>query len=465
VSSSPLRNTTPARDGDDSATVDAMDVLAAAAAMIAEQETTTAPPATSRSVVDDGASGGPHVHPCAALAGSPAEGGGDRIAPSTPSRWGGPTVVPRPHPPHLGAVGGMIDASSFESDDDCDDSTMDVAASAAINVRVLKHCNNGCEKEETGSLGRSTQSTWCARPDVEKLNKPTNINAPTTNVTERHQMQGAMVGTSSLSMQSTVLSDSDPENIVVTSFGEMINKPNSPKETDRGVLMPSQTSSMTCGNRTNLETSKVVDFVDEPAANIMSVIHSLERNDGQCQVGRNNGTATRNLLNKDGGERKLLSDPGEAAAIDVLSLECHSVCNSDVPLASRKTAPLDASPMVGVTIGSSRLDETSTEREPSPSSPEAIDEPKSPEEKDGLDVSTPDAFAFDYADSRPRSDDSSWVQSDPPSPRDASDFPRGRKIGRIRRYRERDMAYGDWLDIYDDCDGPSRRIGTRVGRT
>ena len=274
------------------------------------------------------------------------------------------------------------------------------------------------------------------RSDVEVLdNDPTNIDdAPTTNVTAEELHDSMMIGTSSLSMQSTVLIDGGdpPDNMLVISSGRMSNAPSNPPEEIDGedISMSSQTSSiMTCGNRTNLETSKLVDFLDEPMANIMSMIQSMERMDGQWQFGRNNGTAThRNLANIDGGgERNLLPDPVvaavAAAAIDASSsLDRHPACDSGA---------------------SDRLDETSTEEgkeQPSPSSspPEAIiDGPKSPEEEtDG-----------------------------PPS--------RGRKIGRMRRYRERDAAYGDWLDIHlpsscgssEDCDGPSsRRIGTRVSQ-
>ena len=278
----------------------------------------------------------------------------------------------------------------------------------------------------------------CARPDVQEElnNNQTNImDAPTrTNVaTEQHQtMHDSMLfsTTSSISMQSRVLIDGgDPDNMLVISLGEMSNKPNSPEETDgEDISMSSQTSSMTyaCDNRTNLETSKLVEFLGEPAANIMAMIQLMERIDGQWQCGRNNGTETHhNLTNKDGGgDEKLLSDPVvvvAAAAIDASS-------------------SLDRHP--AREFGASRLDGTSTEegkKKPSPPHPhpEAIDDgPKSSEEK-----------------------------TDGPL-RDR------RKIGRMRRYSESDMAYGDWHDIHlpscgpsDDCDGPSRRIGTRGSLT
>ena len=223
-----------------------------------------------------------------------------------------------------------------------------------------------CKEEDTSDSEHDAHLPCSAQADIEKLDNPTNIDAPTTNVAEQHQMHDSMFGTNLSSIKPMVLStvyavisrgssllnetatDTEPS----LSSIEAVNKPRSLEETDGDILMSSHTSSMTRGNRTNLETSQVFDPVDEPAANIAPEILSLERIDEQYQEGKNDGTATRTPADKDVGERKLLSGREAATAIDKLSLDRHFLRDSDAPLASRKKTPPSASPMFDLTIDS-----------------------------------------------------------------------------------------------------------------
>jgi hypothetical protein len=116
-----------------------------------------------------------------------------------------------------------------------------------------------------------------------------------------------------------------------------------------------------------------------------------------------------------------------------------------------------------ITPGSSRVDETATtESEPS------VDRPTLPEETCRLDAFTPRAFDSKYAIDQPLLDDFTSCRTTTLPARDAppadNDDSRGRKIGRIRHYRECDRAYGDWNDLHLprelDRDGSTRRNGT-----
>ena len=63
-----------------------------------------------------------------------------------------------------------------------------------------------CKEEDTKDSEHNAQLTWSAQADIEKLNDPTNIYAPPTNVTEQHQMRDSIFGTILLSIQPMLLS-------------------------------------------------------------------------------------------------------------------------------------------------------------------------------------------------------------------------------------------------------------------
>ena len=184
---------------------------------------------------------------------------------------------------------------------------------------------------------RGSSPTNSASPDMDDLDTEFDRSTRTPQHSDRSEHNSQLTWSAQADIKRR---DDEPS----PSSIEAVNKPRSPEETDGDILMSSHTSSMTCGNRTNLEASQVFDSVTEPAANITPEILPLERIDEHYQGGKNNDTVTRKSADKDVGERKLLFEA--AAAIDKLSLDRHT------PLASRKKTPPSASPMFDLSIDS-----------------------------------------------------------------------------------------------------------------